>query len=236
MVYDYPNTGATAMASANRNGRSRKKPPRDGLHALIKARSEPFRFARDLAIAWHGAPPEHRPVAAAHEAGHTIVGVAVLGGVLPVNSCAAVVQESGGAWGGYYLLSPCALAELDAALLRVAGLAGEMMAGLAHPASSWDELLPAAEALRSLRASGPPRTLHQAVVALLQTALRILEANRPQWEAVRRGLMERDTLGYAALRKRVSGVVLPADWRESLVGFFEADDVELAALADGDLA
>lgn len=240
------------MAATNRNGRRQSARAAIGTHDNLADVSTLARRAVhevwQAATALHGHPTYTRAKAAAHDAGHMIVGVASASGVLPVGANIAIARDHEGDWIGVAVhgdLVPVATAaDVFPAVHRAAGVAGEILAGLAHPASGLDETVPAGlhlVGLSALRrgnhyAAIDPRALAPAMHAVTQAALRILEANRPQWEAVRRGLMKRETLGYPALLKRLGGLVLPDDWRDGVDEFLEADDAQLAALAAGGLA
>jgi hypothetical protein len=249
-----PNSAAATRAvSEVRNGQHKQRPARGaGAGVLVKTHSnydalpQPLRLAvwtmQRAVIALHGMPPSGRDVAAAHEAGHSIVKFALLGGVVSADASVAVARESSGAWAGYSTLDDGDLDDVGACVHHAAGLAGEVLAGLAHPASSIDETIPAALNLAALRLvargeaiTGPVATTgFAAAFGFAQTlvtaaALRILLANQPQWQAVQRGLLERETLGYPALAKRVAGVRLPTDWRDGVDEFFGFGDRQLAA-------
>ena len=124
------------------NNNLRSQPP-----AFVQAVAR----AQLIAVAEHGLDPCTRAQAAAHETGHVLVGH-VCGEVIK----GARIWTEGGRWVGanqrdhevYRRPEPARMTDepdraFRAALLNLAGFAGEIVAGLEHPSSSIDERMKA---------------------------------------------------------------------------------------------
>ena len=188
--------------------------------------------AQLASVAEHGHDPCTRAQAAAHEAGHVLVGYfcsEVING--------ARIWAQGGRWVGannrdhevYRRPEPEHVTDepdraFRCALLNLAGFAGEIVAGLEHPSSSVDERMKA-QAYAGIVAEvwgGAPQQVEAAVMAL---CLNAIKANRLAFDTLRGHLYRTRRLTAAeALRmlRHVRQIELPS-------GPFSRPDAELLA-------
>jgi hypothetical protein len=162
-----------------------------------------IQMARE-AILEHGMPPSDADVAAAHEAGHVIVGLA-MGGAFDD----AFIVSNAGRWEGFSKVSiPGVHSKEDCNILthprrgwllglqRAGGIHGEMFIGRYHPASSIDE----AFVMNSLAHGlgdlfGVP--MDWVAACLTIATMRLITANRDAFEIVRSALLANKSLTAA---------------------------------------
>lgn len=148
--------------------------------------------AQRASITLHGLDPCTRTQAAAHEAGHVLVGY-----VYSESIKGARLWAENGRWVGanvrdhevYRRPEPARLTDepdraLRCAVLNLAGFAGEIAAGLEHPSSSVDERMKA-QAFASIVASvwgGTAQHVEAAAMALCALAIR---TNRLSFDTIR---------------------------------------------------
>ncbi len=188
--------------------------------------------AQLAAVAEHGHDPCIRAQAAAHEAGHVVVGY----------FCSEVIKGAriwaqGGRWVGanvrdheaYLRPEPARMTDepdraFRCALLNLAGFAGEIVARLEHASSSVDERMKA-QAYAGIVAEvwgGTPQQVEAAVMAL---CLNAIESNRLAFDTIRGHLSRTRRLTAAeALRmlRHVHQIELPS-------GPFSRPDAEFLA-------
>ena len=145
----------------------------------------------------YGHAPCSRATAAAHEAAHAVIGRAlgdaIFGAVIMTDGLAMPGRAAG--WVGC-TWSTCstgprqvtaredASAVLSEAARNMAGIAGELAAGLGHPSSSLDELFKArvfSEAVAQAQGRDPVGVFAQVVAFCMRTVQR----NRPAFDAIR---------------------------------------------------
>ena len=167
----------------------------------------------------HGADPCTRAQAAAHEAGHVLVGFAY-GDTID----GARIWAVGTRWVGanrrdhpvYHRPEPERLTDepdraLRAAVCNLAGFAGESAAGLAHPSSSIDERMKA-QAFAQVVADAWGGTREQAAGAVMVLCRDAINANRIAFDTIRAHLYRTRRLTRAdagRLLARVKRVALP---------------------------
>lgn len=148
--------------------------------------------AQRASIAEHGIDPCTRAQAAAHEAGHVVVGHAYGETVR-----GARLWAEGDRWVGanvrdhdvYRRPEPARMTDepdraLRCAVLNLAGFAGEIAAGLEHPSSSIDERMKA-QAYASIVAAVWGGSEQQVEAAVMALCLRAIQSNRLAFDAVR---------------------------------------------------
>ena len=167
-------------------------------------------------IAKHGMDPRTRAQAAAHEAGHTVAtaatGYTVLSSRIYPRKLAGRRRWLGRTMhNAAELVGRCTArdnprAGKHAAVITWAGIVGERLAGVSHPASSLDEFVIVQaicddfDRLQQLE----PGTYFESVT---RTVTALLEANRPQFERVRKHLAEHRALSAEDAALLVAGVV-----------------------------
>lgn len=142
-----------------------------------------------------GPPPYSREVALAHEAGHALIGMSLGGAVKSLT----VYRDQQGRWGGWTEMgwpgiAPRFVNPVDhpveaahALLFKIGGYAGEDVAGLAHPASSPDEVYSCLVTLKAI--AGVKKIDAEDLMTLLLTEARkrIVE-NRQLYTSIRQAL------------------------------------------------
>ena len=183
-------------------------------------------------IAWYaaqlkkvGPPPSTRKVAVAHEVGHAVIAMSLGGTTTDVS----VYRDSRGRWCGWtetswppsveqrivkVLEDP--LEATHAALTTIAGLIGEEIAGLGHPASSPDEMYRVVQAAVTV-AHFKRLDAEELLARVMHDARQRILLNQGLFKAIRRSLNATDTLPTAAIMALVEqhGVVqvpLKAAW------------------------
>jgi hypothetical protein len=156
------------------------------------------------AIDQFGMPPKSCAIAAQHEAGHLITALA-MGGIF---SKAYVRQDSDGYWGGFSSVHVdgvhiCGHVDVKQnparawllTLIRASGVAGEMVCGNYHPASSTDEMMlvgGVAATLANQAGVDPAQVMN----ALLGTSMQLIERNREAFDELTRRLEATKVLTY----------------------------------------
>lgn len=148
------------------------------------------------AIDQFGMPPNTCAIAAQHEAGHLITALA-MGGIF---SKAYVRQDSYGYWGGFSSVHVdgvhiCGHVDVKQSparawlltLIRSSGVAGEMVCGNYHPASSTDEMMlvgGVAATLANQAGIDPGQVMNM----VLGTSMQLIELNRKAFDELTRRL------------------------------------------------
>jgi hypothetical protein len=156
------------------------------------------------AINQFGMPPNTCAIAAQHEAGHLITALA-MGGIF---SKAYVRQDSEGCWGGFSSVHVdgvhiCGHVDVKQnparawllTLIRASGVAGEMVCGTYHPASSTDEMMLVGGVAATLAGQAGVDTA-QVMNALLGTSMKLIERNRAAFDELTRKLEATKVLTY----------------------------------------
>lgn len=163
----------------------KKSGPQNGLirHIAGHGHIEGLLALQSKAVREYGLPPGGKRVAAAHEAGHIVVSMA-MGGVFKE----AYLTQGELGWEGFSSVGIACLHGNNfdprrqprrawlLSLTRIAGLAGEYATGLWHPASSMDEqyaVLSVSTSLSPLAGQAPADVYTQ----LLQTSVAGIHAN-----------------------------------------------------------
>ena len=173
----------------------------------------------------HGIDPCTRGQAAAHEAGHVVVGY-VYGDTIEGARIWADHRTGSARWVGanqrdhpfYHRPDPARLAEepdraLRAAVCNYAGFAGEIAAGLEHPSSSIDERMKA-KAFAAVVAEAWSGEADQVAITVMALCVRAIEENRVAFDTIRAHLYRTRRLTRAEAARmlaRVERVALPTD-------------------------
>lgn len=177
------------------------------------------------AVAQHGLDPCTQAQAAAHEAGHVIVGYAIGEDIL-----GARLMREGGRWVGANRRDHASYSQgmvpvgsdparaLRSGINSMAGFSGEIVAGLAHPSSSIDERMLAREYAAAVAdASGGSE--QAALDGFARLCIGALMAHRQAFDTIRGHLCRTRRLTAAeALRmlRHVRRIELPTDPPRSL--------------------
>ena len=159
------------------------------------------------AIREHGMPPTDADIAAAHEAGHVIVGLAMGG-----RFGEAYIVPNQGRWEGYSSVNIPGVNSVEncnaltdprrgwlLGLQRAGGIHGEIIIGRYHPASSIDEAFVMTSLVHGLsRLYGVPIEVVGTTLTIVTT--HIIKANRNAFEVVRSTLLTKRVLTLSEVK------------------------------------